>query len=335
MVDLCRFIAAVMIMLCHLDLVGTDTYPTYMFVDFFFILSGYFTVAHFARQKYISSPDKRGRIALIYTAKKFVPFLPHLLVALPIVYASSNYHYLASGDFGGFITGFGDMFAELLLLPIKFFSNDYRLIGPLWYLSALLFAMPLFSYICQSKYRRPIGYIGLIFAYIYFSMQDCISAFDPVSALCICASCMFIGMFVYDVVLEIKDKKISNKTRLFVTAVELVCLAYCIIAAVSWNMPVKMQVIAYIAMLIVMLSGASYTAKLKVPFFSWLGKISMPLFIWHYVVGRILLHFVPIWSTRRLTILFFVCSFAVAIAAHYSANFIMRRLSRKHEKTTS
>lgn len=51
MVDLCRFIAALMIMLCHLDLIGLAQYPTYMFVDFFFILSGYFTLNHFAKMK--------------------------------------------------------------------------------------------------------------------------------------------------------------------------------------------------------------------------------------------------------------------------------------------
>jgi len=102
------------------------------------------------------------------------------------------------------------MFAELLLLPVKFFEEPVRQIGPLWYLSALLIVMPLFSYICQSKYRRPIGFAGLILAYVYFCMQDVISAFDPISALLLCASCMFIGMFVFDVVLEIKEKKLKT-----------------------------------------------------------------------------------------------------------------------------
>ena len=61
MVDLCRFIAALMIMLCHLDLIGLDQYPTYMFVDFFFILSGYFTLSHFAKMKSAKKADERGR----------------------------------------------------------------------------------------------------------------------------------------------------------------------------------------------------------------------------------------------------------------------------------
>ena len=41
-----------------------------MLVDLFFILSGYFTVQHFAKQKAKESPERRGRIALKCTAKK-------------------------------------------------------------------------------------------------------------------------------------------------------------------------------------------------------------------------------------------------------------------------
>lgn len=329
MVDLCRFIAAVMIMFCHLDLVGNKTYPTYMFVDFFFILSGYFTVQHFAKQKAEESPEKRGRIALKYTAKKFLPFIPHLLLALPIAYFACNFHFLKDGDLLGFLTGFKDMFAESLLLPVSFFDNPVRQIGPLWYLSVLLIVMPLFSYICQSKYRRPIGLAGLIMAYVYFSMQDVISAFDPISGLLLCVSCMFLGMFVFDVVLEIKEKKAKVATRTLATLVELLCLAYVCLAAIFGFTPVKMQVIVYVIMLIIMLSGVSYTSKLKIPVFTWLGKISMPLFIWHYAVGRVLSHQVANYTTKRLTIYFFAGSFIVAIAMHYICEFILKRVTKK------
>lgn len=329
MVDLCRFIAALMIMFCHLDLVGSSTYPTYMFVDFFFILSGYFTVQHFAKAKNDSDPEKRGRAALIYTAKKFLPFIPHLLIALPIVYFARNFYFLKGGNTLGFLAGFKDMFAEFLLLPVKFFENPVRQIGPLWYLSALLIVMPLFSYICQSKYRRPIGFAGLILAYVYFCMQDVISAFDPISALLLCASCMFVGMFVFDIVLEIKEKKLKTSAKVFATIIELACLVYACLAAILGFTPAKMQVIVYVIMLTIMLSGISYTSKLKIPFFTWLGKISMPLFIWHYAVGRVLSHLITSWSPKRLLIAFFVGSIITAIVMHYFAEFVLKKSTKK------
>ena len=329
MVDLCRFIAALMIMFCHLDLVGSSTYPTYMFVDFFFILSGYFTVQHFAKAKNDSDPEKRGRAALIYTAKKFLPFIPHLLIALPIVYFARNFYFLKGGNTLGFLAGFKDMFAEFLLLPVKFFENPVRQIGPLWYLSALLFVMPLFSYICQSRYRRPICFAGLILAYVYFSMQNIISAFDPISALLLCASCMFIGMFVFDVVLEIKEKKLKTSTKVFATIIELACLIYACLAAIFGFTPAKMQVIVYVILLTIMLSGISYTSKLKFSFFTWLGKISMPLFIWHYAVGRVLSHLIGAWSSKRLMVAFFAGSIITAIVMHYFAEFVLKKFAKK------
>lgn len=335
MVDLCRFIAAVMIVFCHFDLVYYTAYSTYMFVDFFFILSGYFTVQHFAKSKNSSSPEERGRTALKYTAKKFLPFLPHLLLALPIAYTASNFRYLESGDVFGFFAGFKDMFAELLLLPIKFFDSPVRQIGPLWYLSALLIIMPIFSYVCQSKYRRPIGFCGLIFAYVYFSLQDGISAFDPISALSLGVSCMAIGMLVYDVVAEIKNKKFKKSTRVVATLVELACLAYAIAAALLSFQPDKMQVVVYVIMLTIMLSGVSYTANIKCPFFTWLGKISMPLFIWHYAVGRVLPKLVTNCSARRLAFYFVIASLITAVLMHYLCGYILKRVTKKDAKTTS
>ncbi len=332
MVDLCRFIAALMIMFCHLDLVGAQAYPTYMFVDFFFILSGYFTVQHFAKQKADSNPEKRGRTALRYTAKKFIPFIPHLLVALPIAYFMLNFHFLKDGDVLGFFTGFKDMFAEFLLLPIKFFDNPARQIGPLWYLSALLIVMPLFSYICQSKYRRPICYAGLILAYVYFSMQATISAFDPISALLLCSSCMFIGMFVFDVVTEIKSKTFKTSTRVFATIAELLCLIYVCLAGFLNFTPVTMQLVAYVIMLTIMLSGISYTSNIKCSFFTWLGKISMPLFIWHYAVGRVLSHYTAGHTTKRMLIYFFVGSLTAAIVMHFISEYALKRIGNKKKK---
>jgi peptidoglycan/LPS O-acetylase OafA/YrhL len=329
MVDLCRFIAAFMIMFCHLDLVGYKTYPTYMFVDFFFILSGYFTVQHFAKIKHDESPDKRGRLSLLYTAKKFMPFIPHLLIALPIAYAAKNINLLQASDWGGFFLGFKDMIAEFLLLPISFFEGTSRQLGPLWYLSALLIAMPLFSYICQSKYRRPIMFAGMIFAYFYYSMQKTISAFDPASALMKCAACMFIGMFLFDVVSELREKKLKTATKICLTVVELACLAYAILAGPLSFTPVKMQTVVYMIMLTIMLSGQSYTAKIKAPLFTWLGRISMPLFIWHYAVGRVLIHFVGRFSTTKLLVAFFVGSIVVAIVSDFIVQMILKKIGQK------
>ena len=325
MVDLCRFIAAVMIMLCHLDLVGQTTYPTYMFVDFFFILTGYFTVAHFMKNQPAATPEERGKIALQYTAKKLLPFLPHLLVAIPVAYAARNASFLVNGDFLGFLKGFKDMFAELLLLPTTFFETGKRMIGPIWYLSALLVSIPIFGYICQSKYRRPLCLLGILFAYFFYVLQEPISAFDPVSCVLKCFACMFVGMFVYDVCQSFAQLKLRTWTRIALTIIELLCLAYAVCAGLFWYTPVKLQVVVYIIMLTIMLSGQSYTSKIKFRFFTWLGLLSMPLFIWHYAMGRIFLHAIHLPNSRWAIVIFFVSSFTAAIISQTVISLIKKR----------
>ena len=316
-VDLYRFIAAVMIMFCHLDLAGSNQYPTFMFVDFFFILSGYFTMAHFAKHNKASNSEERGRTALSYTGKKFLPFLPHLLIAIPIAYLARSATFIYHNDWSGFFSSFKDMFAEILLLPTSFFDSGIRMLGPIWYLAALLVVMPIFSYICQNKKHRPIGMVGLIFAYFFYVLQDSISAFDPVSSVLKCAACMFIGKFIFDVVAELKNVKLRKWTKVALTVIEIACLTYVICAGFFWFTPLKMQVIAYIIMLTITLSGQSYSSKINCGFFTLLGQISMPLFIWHYAVGRIILHLVRGVSPNGCIVLFFVGSFAAAFASYF------------------
>ncbi len=326
MVDLCRFVAAVMIMLCHLDLIGRPTHPTYMFVDFFFILTGYFTLAHFAKKQSPTTPEERGKIALQYTVKKFLPFLPHLLVAVPIAYIARNWQFLTSGDVSGFLNGCKDMLAEILLLPTSFFDEGYRSIGPLWYLSALLVSIPVFSYICQSKYRRPLCFVGILFAYFFYSTQTLISAFDPVSGVLKCLACMFIGMLVYDIAQSFAQLKFRTWAKVALTIIELLCIVYAVCAGYYAYTPVKFQVIVYVIMLTIMLSGQSYTSRIKYKFFTWLGLLSMPLFIWHYAVGRIFYHVIHLPSYSRWSIvIYFAFSFAAAIISQSLVS-----LAKKH-----
>lgn len=317
MVDFCRFIAALMIMLCHLDLIGLAQYPTYMFVDFFFILSGYFTLNHFAKMERAKSADERGRIAATYTVKKFIPFIPHLVLALLVAYAVRNKNLFLSGDFKGALLGFKDMIPELLLLPSSFIEKGYRELGPLWYLSALLVVMPIFSYICQSKYRRPVMFVGLVFVYFFYSLQKTISLFDPASAFMKCLACMFLGMLVFDISNEIKQMKLARVKRICLTVLELALILYAIWAAVRGVEPDRMQTVVYVAMLSIMLSGQSYTSEIKAPFLSWIGRLSMPLFIWHYVVGRALWFKIDDYSPRELKFLFFGLSFLIAVLSDF------------------
>ena len=92
-VDLWKFIAAVMIMIHHLYYLspafeGKD-YPGYfawIYVEFFFILTGYFTYRHFAGR---DRQENLVRSSLSYTYRKFKPFLPYTTIAITLQYLLS------------------------------------------------------------------------------------------------------------------------------------------------------------------------------------------------------------------------------------------------------
>ena len=148
-------------------------------------------------------------------------------------------------------------------------------------------------------------------------LQDSIANFDPVSSVLKCAACMFIGMFIFDVVSEFKKATIRKWVKIVLTIIEAICLGYAICAGLFWFTPLKMQVIAYIILLTITLSEQSHSRKIDCKFFTLLGQVSMPLFIWHYAVGRIILHLVRGVSVNGCIALFFVGSFAVAFASHF------------------
>lgn len=110
-VDLWKFIAAVMIMIHHLYYLspayeGKD-YPGYfswIYVEFFFILTGYFTYRHFTRQ---DKQDSIVKSSLSYTWRKFKTFLPYTTTAITLQYLlSAPYTELLQGSYREFIRSF-------------------------------------------------------------------------------------------------------------------------------------------------------------------------------------------------------------------------------------
>lgn len=67
-IEMCRFIGAIMIMLLHTNYLGGVSQQApgaWIFVEYFFILSGFFMTKHFAL-----TTDSTGKDAFVYVVKK-------------------------------------------------------------------------------------------------------------------------------------------------------------------------------------------------------------------------------------------------------------------------
>ena len=101
-IELMRFLGAVLIMNAHFGYQDRPFQLSWFFVEFFYIITGYFTMRHFEKQE-PQEHFEAVKIAVEYTGKKFVQFLPYTTGAILITYIAMNWHYIGEGAFGNFI----------------------------------------------------------------------------------------------------------------------------------------------------------------------------------------------------------------------------------------
>lgn len=171
---LIKFIAAVAIVYYH-----TINNPLlehwgllFLLVELFFFITGYFTYKHFDE---INSPNRlsleeKSKRAIKYTFNKIKPLMPYIIIAIVL-------HFVAMA-----LLALQGSAAKVRLLDIVIKSiMDVLFLGSqinvdnwaLWFISAMVIAMPLFCIICQyrQKYVHVIGFL-LAAILFYFNMPN-------------------------------------------------------------------------------------------------------------------------------------------------------------------
>lgn len=155
-VDLAKFFASLIIMMQHASLVlSVRPYnDCWIYVEFFLIITGFYTAKHFDNRKF----DNRMKESIAYTLRKFIPFYPYTLVTTIFMYLLTLVPELILGDINikGFLFGFVDDFPFDALLITASYGNP--LVRPLWYLSAMIIVFPLVAWFVQISNRYIILY---------------------------------------------------------------------------------------------------------------------------------------------------------------------------------
>lgn len=136
-IDLWRFIACLAIMNFHFPLLGGVRFHSGgLFVEFFFLLSGYFAIAYMKK-----APDKRGGIQG-YMKRMYLKILPFVVVGVALVYFKVVVTLLPDG---AAIAKRLSLFPfEILLLQCTgLYKSIYYV---LWYLSILMICLPIVMY---------------------------------------------------------------------------------------------------------------------------------------------------------------------------------------------
>lgn len=170
-IELIRFVAAIVVMLYHfftIYVAGNGLVPfAYIFVEFFFLLSGFFMMKHIAERTDSMNPAA-------YVLHKAASFYPIFIIAFAlqfVLFVFMNQIGSPSGVAGSL---FHFRWEALLLqtagfIPNPQFNSDY-LLGQAWYLSAmllsLLIAYPLAKHL-KKWYLTLVCPLVILFVYSY------------------------------------------------------------------------------------------------------------------------------------------------------------------------
>ncbi len=289
-VELLRFMAALLIMGRHIYHIGILDHPFYdcwIYVEFFLLITGYFTARHFDHHV---SEDKAAA-AVKYTVKKFLPIVPYAVIASVLAWVTQGVYGLLFENWSmeSFIDNFlGDFVFDLLLI-----SGSYTrpLIAPLWYVSAMLIVFPLFALFVQLKNR----YLRLILCtfvpIMYFGWVGVSGKRDfPHDMLRVFVG-MMLGVVIYEITVQGK-KVFESMNKLVLTVIEVLSIIFPIYACYNnWAgkgfTSARLYLLCFFVTLTLSLSGATYTSGIRGNVITYLGRLSMPLYVIHWYIGTL------------------------------------------------
>lgn len=296
---LLKFLASLMIVWCHTSKIRNgEEYNfkyTYLLVEFFFIVSGYFVYKHFQKETFRKlSMDNAAKESLKYTFKKFLGYLPYIFISVLAMTVLSIVHNNP--------TSVGALINLLKVTPfeILFLSSQTGLrLSPIWYISSLFIVTPIFSLLAQ-KLPKYLNYLisMLLVIVIYGNYFDNMDKFFGIDCLIRAFVGMSLGTIVYGAADYIGKINFKKYQRVLISTLEFVfgfsALALMYPASVDFvqGKPTEALIILLMAAsLTLLLSSQTITSKINLKFFDLLEKISLPIYITHWVVLYFLQHF--------------------------------------------
>ncbi len=294
-IELLRFVASLFIALFHADFAPSG----WIWTEFFFMLSGYFAF------KMIMSNRINGdaNAPMIYTWGMIKKIFPYTAVAMIAMFFVRIYKWeLSVGDV---ISYSGSLLENLTMLNgtgliRPYYSINEKItvgemfLGPIWYISALIIAMPIMIYLVQQFYSKvgvwmvsflPLlidGYIVIKSGTIQGWHMDMLSFITlDFRAL---AGLLF-GGGIYCMVRKIEKLSFSKAGKVILLFVEWGALV--VICAMSFEKSISnilIMLTTIIIALTISLSEKTITGSIHFGVCDWLGKLSLPIFCSHCLV---------------------------------------------------
>lgn len=280
-------------------------------MELYLIITGYYTAKHYDKQK----NDHKLKDSISYTIEKFLPIVPYIFIVTILQYTTNGIINIVNN---------GVSLRDVLYSSLENFTFDMLLVsetyttplvGSLWYLSAMFIIFPLFSYFMQFKNRYWIFYISYLYPIFYYGITNATGIRDfPHDFLRIIAG-LCLGAFVYEF-LYIFNDYINKVNRLFLTIVEVCLFAFNLLLTYKNIDMRKLAILFFVVFMAIVASQRSFTSNIiKGKFIGYLGRLSMPIYVFHWYIGSLLPLFGFSNSTKLL--LFYALTILISVITMY------------------
>ena len=254
-----------------------------------------------------------------YTIRKLLPLFPYACISSVCGWILRGLHGLLCEGWiwKKFVINFlGDFPFDILLLIS---SYGYPMITPLWYLSAMLIVFPLFCLFVQIKNRYTKLLSAILLTLLFYGWNGVSGERTyPLDMLRVMAG-MLLGVVIYEFSVVFKAHILRVPKKLL-TVVEALAFAFpffcCLNNYVSRGFTnTRVYLLCYCIFLLLCLPGFTYSAGIKGKLFDYLGRLSMPIFIFHWCVCMTvnLLAELNGWALSLKIILYYALTLLVSV----------------------
>ena len=305
----------------------------YLWVEFYFIVSGYFALAHVSRWPQGEAPEKRIGA---YMWKKYKYFLSVAAPFVVLMYISNN--AWPRLDIVGWIRISLSMPTEALLLKGTN-MNPYSIAIALWFLSALMIALPVVLWLAtrvSGAFKNYLVWLIPPVCYGYMIRTHLtLNSISPKEGVLRAMAGLCLGAGLFYITQALRRYTFTRRARVLLT----VCEVGAILGAFSLSavdfLPAESRDIGFVELITVALGiaflGQSGTSHIKGRVLTYLGKLSFPIYCWHTLVlnqiQNVTIYITPLPKGLQLA-LSFGLSILVAVVVLWFVEKVLPRLGK-------
>lgn len=325
-VDLWKFMASIFIMIQHTYQIGGmgreyHFYSAYIYVEFFYMITGYLTMKHFDET---DGKGNRCEHAILYTVKKFAPFLIYVIPATLLQYGLECYNIIRLSEHISVVELLEfcqDLPLDLLLICI---FKGMPKVKPLWFLSAMLVVFPVFCSLIQMKNKHLLMILAPLPLCIFYGSDSLMNETLVLEPLIKACACLLGGAFIY-LLLHQFGTEWKSRNKMLLTVVEVLSLLFTVLCTCENWLFTQSILLCFFVTLILSFSGKTYTANIRGKWIHKLGEISFSIYVWQWFVATVVQSFCSGWADYLRVEVYYVGTLLLAVLYDCLVKLITKR----------